>query len=235
MKAANINKPYMTIAQVLSDTATLNALMNSTAAVDYLVTVKGWINDICSNSNAMTAIGNSNYASNTLLADSDWSLGIVNSDYRESIFNVKVPAMTSATTPSGTVSASSTYSGRNAYNAFDGNDSNNVWGTSLNAITNQWIQYKFDTAVKIKAVRLLSSTGNSNVRRFYTGNIAVSNDNNPTTILKNYSQNNIIDLRDIFTNNENYYTTYRVNFVSAASGADMFEMYEVQFYGRQDV
>lgn len=71
-----------------------------------------------------------------------------NSTYFESVLNVKVPTMTSNTTPSGVASASSEYSsGYQAFMAFDGDDSSR-WVPTAGSNTS-WIQYAFPTSVRI--------------------------------------------------------------------------------------
>lgn len=101
---------------------------------------------ICQSSNAMYYIGQNNYASNTLLADSDWMPAICNSTYFESVLNVKNPAMTSTTTPSGVVSAKSYREGRYAWYAFDGS-SGTVWQPNSMNTTGDWVQYQFSNAI----------------------------------------------------------------------------------------
>ena len=77
---------------------------------DWQASYAGWIRisevnfyceSVCTNATAMTYIGQNNYASNTLLADATWCNAICNSEYFESVLNVKVPKMTSDTTPEG--------------------------------------------------------------------------------------------------------------------------------------
>lgn len=146
------DKSYTTLNEVLADSTTLLALISSDNASDYLVRSTTWASGITADSTAMTDIGANNYCSNTLLADSTWRTAICNSTYFESVLNVKVPTMTSATTPSGEVSASSTLDGRfPAYQAFDGNTST-VWHSA--AGVPQWIAYDFAQSVIINFVKL---------------------------------------------------------------------------------
>lgn len=105
---------------------------------------------LCDNATAMQYIGANNYASNTLLADSDWCTAICHSSYFESVLNVKVPTMTSNTTPSGVASATTYSSPYMAYMAFDNIvDNSNIWASGSRSITNQRLQYKFNRPVKI--------------------------------------------------------------------------------------
>ena len=107
--------------------------------------------NICENATAMSYIGLNNYASNTLLADSTWCEAICNSTYFESVLNVKVPKMTSNTTPSGEVFASFTeISGREWYKAFSG-DATGAQGPQTG---NAALGYGFTSAVKVYLVQL---------------------------------------------------------------------------------
>lgn len=145
LKCAGINdKAYTTLSEVLADSTTLLALMSDNNAVDYLVRSTTWASDITADSTAMTYIGSNDYCADTLLADNTWLTAICNSTYFESVLNVKVPTMTSNTTPSGEVSASSEISsGYQPWKAFDGTNSVNTdcWHSAEG--TSHWIQYKF--------------------------------------------------------------------------------------------
>lgn len=150
------DKTYTTLAEVLADTTTLSALIANHDAVDYLVTAKGLIDGIVADATAMSYIGLNNYCSNTLLADAEWLEAIVNSTYKESVLNVKVPTMTSDTTPSGKCGATSVASSSfHAFNAFDGitngAGSSGIWAAS--PIPNQIVWYDFERKVRIYAVK----------------------------------------------------------------------------------
>ena len=104
LNCANIwDKSYTTLTELLSDSTSLQAVISSNNAIDYLVRSTTFASDVTADSTAMSYIGLNNYASNTLLGDATWCSAICNSTYFESVLNVKVPTMTSATTPSGTV------------------------------------------------------------------------------------------------------------------------------------
>jgi hypothetical protein len=79
-----------------------------------------------------------------------------------------VPIMTSNTTPSGVCSASSTYTGYDAYKAFDG-DNTSVWSVASGE-TSGWLEYKFPTAQKVNKVEITphfnSSTGACAIKDF---------------------------------------------------------------------
>ena len=136
LACAGINdKAYTTVAQVLGDSTTLLALISDNNAVDYMVRSTSWANSVCANATAMTDIGANNYCANTLLSNATWASAIANSTYFESVLNVKVPTMTSDTTPSGIASSNDEASANKAYMAFDENTSTsagfNALGSSL--------------------------------------------------------------------------------------------------------
>lgn len=95
---------------------------------------------------AMEYIGDNDYASDTLLGDLDWSEAIANSNYYYYIYNVEVPVMTSATTPSGIVTSASNYSGQ-SYQVFDGTTSTVIVGSN----PSYYIQYDFGYSVRFSA------------------------------------------------------------------------------------
>ena len=64
-----------------------------------------------------------------------------------------IPAMTSASAPSGAASASSEYdAGYQAYKAFD--QSVGYWATSSTNMTNQWLRYSFPTPRSVHTIEL---------------------------------------------------------------------------------
>ena len=158
------DKTYTTISQVLADASTLFALISSNNAADYMARSTNWASSVCANQTAMGYIGNNDYCANKLLANSTWLNAICNSTYMESVLNVKVPTMTSATAPSGVVTQSSTYSGA-GYMAFDGNDTTGWVPTYVGskADYSDWLGYEFTSNVLIKCVKLLVDSGSFNV------------------------------------------------------------------------
>ena len=138
---------YTTLTEILADQECLAALMINQNACDYLVRSTGWVGTVCASENGMNAIGSSDYACELLLANSSWLNSIANSAYVENVLNVKVPTMTSDTTPSGVCSASSIYTGYPAYYAFDNNNSTR-WNSN-NSESTSYIGYEFTEAHKI--------------------------------------------------------------------------------------
>lgn len=225
---------YTTLADVLADSTTLLALMSDNNAVDYLVRSTTWASGVCANSTAMTDIGANNYCANTLLSDSTWCTAICNSTYFESVLNVKVPTMTSATTPSGTVSASTQNTpAYEAYKAFDGNKS--TFWLSTNNSGSSWLQYEFPTAICIKKVELYIAKSTTNTA-LYLDSITGANDGEPTTLYNTQTRINSnaenVTTTLILAENNNSYKKIRLN--TSISGANSYAD-EVQFYGREDV
>lgn len=115
LQCAGISKNYTTLNQVLADSSTLLGLMSNSNAVDYLVRSTNFASDICADSTAMSDIGANDYCAETLLnsTDTTWLNAICASTYCTSVLNIESPL-----SPSD-CGASSTYSGRPAYQAFN--------------------------------------------------------------------------------------------------------------------
>ena len=181
------------------------------------------------NATAMSYIGLNNYASNTLLADSTWCSAICNSTYFESVLNVKVPTMTSNTTPSGVALSNS--EDTPAFEAFDG-DNSTFWQANTNVSGSAaYIGYKFANSTKIymanilSDVQFLSRFGNA---VFQGSNDDFSSDINDLINAQALTANGIIN----FTKNINTYKSYRL-YTAVATSAPF--LYTLQFYGRADI
>lgn len=233
-----VSGTYSTLADILADSTALSTLMASTDAVDYLVRCTSWVSDITGNQSAMSYIGLNNYCANTLLADSTWFNSICNSTYFESVLNVKVPTMTSDTTPSGEASASSTVTSSNPYYGFD-NNSSTRWSSNINTtIVGQYLRYEFDRPVCIKMAKgqYFGSTGGNNI----TLTLAFQGSNNGTdwtniksgiTIVHNTTQTTDFEAIE---NNNTLYSQYQIIGTAQTSGVRL-TFNELQFYGREDV
>lgn len=248
LHCANIwDKNYTTLSEVLADTTTLLALINSNNAVDYMVRSHDWCDDVCADATAMTYIGANNYAADTLLADSgtgNWLESICNSTYFESVLNVKVPTMTSNTTPSGVASASSSF-GANypAFKALDA-DVNTLWA-SVEDTSDQWVEYEFSSPVKLykhyikPAITISGSssytkTSQVSVQGYINGAwVDISEKtlvSNPTSSGGNTTPAEISGSM----NNHTEITKVRVNFGQKV-GVQRDCVYTFQVYGRADV
>lgn len=228
------DKSYTTISELLSDSTSLSTVVASNNAIDYLVRSTTFASNVTADSTAMSYIGLNNYASNTLIDDSTWLTAIAESAYIESIMNVKVPTMTSATTPSGQAFASTEYSASYAWKAFDNNDTT-YWNPTQRS-TNNYIGYTFTSAKTIKCAKIYQN-GNTDTGRTFTiqatSNNTWSADLGTVTIPK--SNTNLT--YNVALQNDTAYTSYRFFCADVlyVGSQYMFQAYTIQFYGRENV
>ena len=233
----------MIFSQVLADSTCLSALINDNNAVDYLVRSTTWASDVCGNSGAMSYIGLNNYASNTLLADSTWCSAICNSAYFESVLNVKVPVMTSNTTPSGVASASSVYSSASpAYYVFDKNSDTRWQDTNTSSNKSSWIDYQFTQSAKFYAfdVSFVYTSGRNQVFDFKIQGSANGTDYYDMLLVSNADVGVKSDYsKELLISNRNSYNHCRLyldaDTLYNGSTAYYSLVKELQFYGRADI
>jgi hypothetical protein len=239
--AGIFDKNYTTISQVLADTTSLLAIISDSNAVDYLVRSTTWASDVCSDSTAMTYIGANNYCANTLLNDDTWRDAIVDSSYIESVLNVKVPTMTSNSSPSGQCSASSWYTYNNAgqiWYAFDGNDSTCWWTEAKSGSSpNGWIQYMFPNNVKVYGVMFIND--NSHPIQKVMSLQASTTGSGTYDVLTNGEQSTpsggATYKFSVLPNQEYKYYRLHVYSTGTISGYYIQGLLTLQFYGRRDV
>lgn len=236
------DKAYTTVSQVLADSTTLLALMSDNNAVDYLVRSTTFASDICADSTAMTDIGANDYCADTLLSDSTWTSAIAYSTYFESVLNVKVPVMTSDTTPRGEVlfnTCESSYHGYQAFNGISTGTSAREMYTSNSTFAgyvsgSEWIGYEFTSPVKVSRVDYINSYFASNVKFYFEGKN--DSDANWTRLSGELTAQNSVQWYSFPITNDNYFTQNRCLFISGQAGtgggANMPNVLEVQFYGR---
>lgn len=169
LKCANIeDSSITTLADVLANRSLFETLIANSNACNYMARSTTWSASdagIVNSQDAMSLIGKYDYCSNALLSNATWAEAIGNSEYSEEVLNVSVPKMTSNTAPSGEVSASSVYPGRQAYYAFNGSTPNYGTETTFWYTENageQWIQYDFEILVRIKKYTFNANTGGEN-------------------------------------------------------------------------
>lgn len=183
------DKTYTTISQILADANTLQSLIASNNAVDYMVRSKSWSSTITANASAMSYIGLNDYCADTLLADTTWRGAICSSAYFENVLNVKIPTMTSATAPSGEVTGSSPYPGWDIWGCVSGRSG--IQGSTLFPQASSYWQYEFDAPVACYLFTV-SELGDSNQinpsAMFTSAKIQGSNDGSTFTDLYNISQ-----------------------------------------------
>jgi len=184
---------------------------------------------ICDNSTAMSYIGLNNYCANTLLADSDWCEAICNSTYFESVLNVKVPVMTGNTTPSGVCSGSTKYTGRDYYQAFDG-DSSTYWYAHDSDIP-AYIQYQFTSAVKVKYV-VFDVSGGTDPSQARVKDYDIKADG--VVVYSGTHQTTSATEKAYLYNNETSAAPWQV-YVKNMWGGARIGLNQLQFYGRADV
>ena len=230
LKCAAINdKSYTTLNEVLSDTDTFTALLQDSNACDYMARSTTWASTICANADAMARVGKYDYCSDALLSNSTWCTAICNSTYFESVLNVKVPVMTSNTTPSG--ECGSTPVCNASYPAFQAFDNNDGTEASLQtANTTALIYYVFPTPVEIKKFKYYVTIGGNPQT---TISIKYSDDgSNWTTVDKSfpYTLGDTSEyVIDVVSGKHTYWGLERVTDVAKGSVAKT-----IQFYGRTE-
>lgn len=198
---------------------------------------------ITANSTAMTDIGANNYCANTLLSDSTWCDAICNSTYFESVLNVKVPTMTSNTTPSGECignAASASQTNYQFYHAFCG-DNTKFW--AYNNAQDGWVGYDFGEPITCFRFRFNPLTSNQSATITYK--VQGTNDINgawydvtslqtiQTSSAVKYSGENSINAEAIL-NFDTPYRYFRYKQETSSYG-NYTNAGAVQFYGRQDI
>lgn len=227
-------KSYTTLSQVLADAETYERLLSDSNACDYMARSTTWASTICADADAMMRLGKYDYACDALFADSTWCTAICGSTYFEYVLDVKVPVMTSATTPSGEVTASSVYSSSYpAWRAFDQNFTTSGWHPA-SPYTNEWVQYEFQTAVKIRRVDVGCWGNTPATTTKFTWQLLGSNDGstftdiNPTFVMDSHEQRQFVS--HIISASQAY-DYYRVT-LDSMDGSPALEGIKFQFYGR---
>ena len=228
------NRNYTTLAELVVEYSLLENLLKSQSATAYLLNAKGLMDDIASNSAIMQAIGNNDNCVNTLLTNPDWVITFINSEYSDYIFNVKVPVMTSATAPSGTVFyTGSVASGATIYpyKVFSASPSQQVFSGAPFSIG-----YQFTKQVKIYgfyAQTIFSTTNRvadykiqgSNNRTDSTSWVDLYSDTAPDTSIGAYQSGALT--------NVGIYDSYR--FYCSTNRSGNTGIIKLQFYGRENV
>ncbi len=209
---------------IKAESSNASAMHVSGTAALYLHSLQFFANPITADATAMTYIGQNNYCANTLLADATWCNAICNSEYFESVLNVKVPTMTSATTPEGAVIESGHYTSNYGWQAFDGNTSTR-WAAATQNV-GEYCGYVFTTPNAVAKIQYITA---SNVN--YTAQLKGSNDGVTwTNVSDTFALGNSDNASRVVYNGIQY-DRYAV--FAATSGIQSF--IELQFYGRKDV
>ena len=190
------------------------------------------------NQSAMSYIGLNNYCADTLLADADWLDGIVNSEYVDSVLNVKVPTMTSNTTPSGECFASSVYStSYPAWKAFTNQVDASGWNcaqSEYGQTDTSYVGYEFSNKKKIYVskftIRTDGTISSTEIR-------VVANDasNESWNVVSEvYSGTNLSDII-ICNSNLSEYKRFALKGSFIKDNTRYLQFKYIQFYGREDV
>lgn len=198
---------------------------------------------VTTSADAMTYIGQNNYAANTLIADATWKEAICNSAYIESVLNVKVPLGGTAIMTAGSWAYNP--QDKNINNVFDGNTSTSTYTTSGGF---PWgMGYHFDRSVKIVAFRYFYATGivNANPVVNRTGHkfrIRHSDDGTTWTDISSFQGDSCVWWDKVTPISEDgsheYYDIYLENnnlLYGANHDFTFTRINELQFYGREDV
>lgn len=224
LNCANIwDKSYTTITQVLNDVSTLQALIASNNAADYMARSTTWASNVTADSSAMTYIGLNDYCANKLLADAAWLNAICNSTYFESVLNVKVPTMTSSTAPSGEVIQSR----GNGWGAFDGNPNTDSRWVAGQGSQIDYLGYIFTENVKLYKFKISYSSVvqscNYRLQAYKNGTWTDESES-----MSSLSTNKNLDASEISDRHRIYISSQTL-----VSGSSYYgNIVELQFYGR---
>ena len=231
------DKNYTTLSAVLSDISTLSTLISDNNAVDYMVRSTTWATDTCSNQTAMSYIGLNNYCANTLLANNAWLNAICNSSYFESVLNVKVPTMTDDTHPSGEVIVNGNYSAVSSWAPYKAFDNDNTTAFGMYGYASSYIGYGFITPIKC----LMATVTYRGYGFFDSTSVIIKGSNDKTNWNVLLNNEPIIRTEGVTTKlicnaHDAYkYITMWLGTDSYNSSGYVFSIFEVQFYGRNDL
>lgn len=249
LHCANIwDKSYTTIAEVIADKTTLNALVQNENANDYLVRSTTFSTTLCennANNEAMYYLGLYDGCANKLLADDYWSNAICSADVLladgqthlfEKVLNVKVPRMTSNTAPSGEATCGSEWSSDySVLNVFNASQDDN-WLCKDNVISdNAWVGYRFTKNVCVKKVYVKNCT----IDLYKTNKFTVYGSKTEEWNGIKLGEFNIdVARQEIAVNLDNndkylYYRIY-INPLITAGNIMRCGLNTVQFYGREE-
>ena len=234
LHCANIwDKAYTTISQVLADVSTLQALISSNNAADYMARSTTWAVTVTANQSAMSYISLNDYCAEKLLSNSSWLQSICSSSYMENVLNVKVPTLSGS---SDSVIFVGKDSDNYPYYAFD----NNVGTASASQIETNYptyiIGYDFGSNVRVKRIDYrLQKTSESASLLAHTDRFYYSNDKNSWT---EFASNEVTDSQGktnlSFVVNSDIsarYIAYKTTVATESNG--WASMAELQFYGRE--
>lgn len=231
LNCANIwDKTYTSISEVLSDASTLQTLISDNNAADYMARSTTWASDVAADSSAMSYIGLNDYCSDVLLANATWCTSICNSTFFESVLNIKVPTMTSNTTPSGVASSYRQTSAHPSYRAFD-NQTNTYYSNGGARVTNDYLQYEFPTKTRVYKVVITYAAGTSGAG-YDIGVVNIRGSDDDATFV-DYStvDMKLKQIETINISSPSAFKKWRIQCAQNAS-SNYLQIGELQFYGR---
>lgn len=141
-----------------------------------------------------------------------------------------IPAMTSATEPSGQVIYSAQASPRNAWNAFDG--SADTWWVPQAGATTGWIGYKFDSAKVVRRYSITAITPAVGLPKNFT--FEGSNDGSSWTVLDTRTNQSWYsgEKKNFSITNASAYLYYRINVTSSTGNTTQnLNIAEIEMFG----
>ena len=209
------------------------------ASNDYGLKLQFYKADITTSEDAMSMVGHYDYCSEKLLGNMTWRNAICNSEYFESVLNTKVPAMTSATAPSGEVIANSYYTTYYPYYVFSSSantSSSYTWEGQGNGSNVGWIGYEFTSPVVVNRVYLENRNEDSvprAIKKFKVQGYNGSSWVDVSTELTNASSAKKVGAYYTFSNTTAY-TKYRI-FITDVYDTSYYGIGKLQFYGRKAI
>ena len=226
---------YVDLTKNIDDYVYYQVYLNNTngASANFAVyTLQFYEISITTYQDAMSLLGKYDYACQKLLSNATWSNAIASSDYWEYVFNYSVPTMTSATTPSGTVSGSTMNSSYPAWKAFDRNTS--TYASLSTSDKRGFVQYDFGSAVKISNFSFLCTW---NPVEGCNLEISYSDDNSTFTSAGTYRYESTDNGNLKFYKLDSDYGSHRYWKLLRELDTNNRDTvaYEVQFYGRNSL
>jgi hypothetical protein len=159
----------------------------------------------------------------TVTIDQDINVGRITNTAQSAV--TLTATMTSNTTPSGIVDASSFALGRTPYFAFDGNTTGTWWTSATGAVLPQWISYEFQSPKVISRYKLF---GHTNLIKDFT--FEGWNGSN-WVVLDTVVNNAIFTYTSVELANTTAYIKYRINVTALVSGS-VVNLYEIYLFER---
>lgn len=194
---------------------------------------------ISGNRDAMFLLGKYDYACNKLLRNSTWSVSLSNSRYFEYVLNTSVPTMTSATTPSGEVFASTDpWTNSNWFWLFNGNLTSGDSSASGSSTTDSWVAYDFVEDIIINKVSFMNETQTP----IYIGDFIIESSDDNVTWNEEDSGTNINKTTSewwhfVIENPSGAHRYWRFHNLTNGGGqqSNGWSLQELQFYGRKQL